>query len=69
VNKRAAKAAVVMSRAAREQLDLDVAAFDARVANLNGERPLKPPPMRILPPVITAAQLELRKAKRLGVAA
>jgi hypothetical protein len=58
-----------MSTEAKEQLARDVAAFNARVANLNGERPLKPPPMRLLPPIITAAQLELRKAKRLGVAA
>ena len=67
--KRKAKVVMAMSSAAREQLDRDVAAFNARVANQNGERPLKPPPSRLLPTVVTAAQLELRRAKRLGLAA
>lgn len=47
------------------QLAADVAAFDAMCA----ARPLTAPPMRLLPPVVTAAQLELRKARKMGLAA
>lgn len=47
------------------QLAADVAAFDAMCA----ARPLKAPPLRLMPPVITAAQLELRHARKMGLAA
>lgn len=62
------KAAREASAARRAQ---DVAAFDrmCRPIEAGGQRPLKPPPMRLLRPTVTAAQLELRKARRLGLAA
>lgn len=47
------------------QLARDVAAFEAMCA----ARPLTPPPMRLLPTTISAAQLELRQARRMGLAA
>lgn len=54
-----------ISEAAQEQLDRDVAALHA----VQATRPLKPPPLHLMPIVFTAGQLELRRAKRLGLAA
>lgn len=59
-------------RAANQtQLAADVAKFDAmcRTVEQGGQRHLKAPPMRLLPPVVTAAQLELRQARKMGHAA
>jgi hypothetical protein len=60
-----AKAAVGMSKAAQEQLARDVAAFDA----MSAARSLTPPPLRLMPARVSAGELELRRSKRLGVAA
>ena len=50
---------------AAAQLARDVAALHA----MQARRPMKPPPMRLLPATVSAGQLELRRAKRLGIAA
>jgi hypothetical protein len=54
-----------LSSAAREQLDRDLAALAA----VQQSRPMRPPPMRLLPSIVTPGQMELRKARRLGMAA
>jgi hypothetical protein len=59
------KQVVGAAKAAAEQRACDVAAFDAMCAR----RPMKAPPLRLLPPTVTAGQLELRKARKLGAAA
>jgi hypothetical protein len=59
VDPKAAREASAARRAA------DVAAYERMCAS----RPMKPPPLRIFRPTITAGQLELRKARRLGLAA
>ena len=61
--------AVRKNNAAR--LAADVAAFDAmcRPIAAGGQRHLQAPPLRLLPPTVSAGVLELRRSKRLGVAA
>lgn len=54
-----------MKASTAAQLARDLAVFDAMCA----ARPLTPPPMRLLPSVLSAGQLELRSARRMGVAA
>lgn len=54
-----------VSAALAEQRARDVAAFDAMCAT----RPKKGPPLRLVRPTVTAGELELRRAKRLGAAA
>lgn len=53
------------SEAFAAQLARDVATYDRMTA----ARPKKAPPMRLMPPVISAGQWELRKARKRGLAA
>jgi hypothetical protein len=53
-----------LAKARRAQLASDVRAFDAMCA----ARPFKPPPLRLMPHVRTAAALALARDVRLGVA-
>jgi hypothetical protein len=69
---RKAKPPKAAIQAAREQTARDAAAFDAMCAAAKARfvaRGGKPPALRLLPPVVSAGLLELRKARRLGVAA
>lgn len=56
---------------AAAELARDAAAFDTmcKLVEHGGQRRLKPPPLRLLSFAITAGQLELRKARKMGHAA
>ncbi len=68
------KALISKTKASAEVLARDVAAYEAMRASRPyqiepGKATPKPPALRLMPAVVSAGTLELRRSKRLGVAA